>query len=85
MGSNVTGTETSSASSSVTANASGGANRNDQVVHRFYIKTVEILSDGRLTHYGNNLGPKGEKKKDKWVRLYSLVVEPMTDPSSMSR
>ncbi|ORY26576.1 autophagy-related protein 13-domain-containing protein [Naematelia encephala] len=61
---------TSSASSSVTAAASSRA---DQVVYRFYLKTVGVLIDGRLTHYGggNGRGDK-ERKKDKWVRSIGL-------------
>jgi hypothetical protein len=27
-------------------------NRSDQIVHRFYLKTVGVLVDGRLTHHG---------------------------------
>ena len=38
------------------------------MVHRFYVKTVSILVEGRLTHYGALQGKNGEKKKDKWVR-----------------
>lgn len=71
--------ETSSASSSVTAAAgsSGASNRNDQVIHRFYLKTVAVLGEGRLTHFGNAAGQaKGDKKKDKWVSL----LLPSQDP-----
>ena len=66
-------TGASSASSSSTA--SPQSIRADQVIYRVYVKTVEVLVEGRLTHYGN--GSKGgERKKDKWVSL--LVI-----PSSM--
>ena len=56
--------ESSSASSSVHAGAQ--PNRSDQVLYRFYLKTVAVLGEGRLTHCGN--GSKADKKKDKWVR-----------------
>jgi hypothetical protein len=41
-----------------------GVNRNDQIIHRIYLKTVGVLVDGRLTH---GQGREGEKRKDKWV------------------
>jgi autophagy-related protein 13 len=55
----------SSASSSVTA--ASAFSKQDQVIHRCYLKTVGVLVDGRLTHYGNGTGKANEKKKDKWV------------------
>jgi autophagy-related protein 13 len=59
----LTGLASSSTSSSVTQ-----PSRADQVVYRFYLKTLGILVEGRLTHYGGS-GGKAEKKKDKWVCL----------------
>jgi hypothetical protein len=40
--------------------------KQDQIIHRCYIKTVGVLVEGRLTHYGATAA-KGEKRKDKWV------------------
>ena len=70
--------DASSASSSVVHNpqATGGRSqsalqssqitRADQVMWRFYLKTLAILGEARLTHYGHAAG-KGERKVDKWV------------------
>ncbi|ORX41078.1 autophagy-related protein 13-domain-containing protein [Kockovaella imperatae] len=49
-----------SASSSVVA---AGPSRSDQIVHRYYLKTVAVLVEGRLTHYSK------QDKKDKWFNL----------------
>ena len=54
----------SSASSSITA--AYQPSRADQVIYRVYVKTVGVLVEGRLTHYGN-VNKTGERKKDKWV------------------
>jgi hypothetical protein len=44
-------------------------NRQDQIVHRFYLKTVGVLVDGRLTHHGVGVSKNGgkEPRVDKWV------------------
>jgi autophagy-related protein 13 len=54
----------SAASSQIIGAAAGGAqpSRADQIVYRFYLKTVGVLVDGRVTHFN-----KGERKKDRWV------------------
>ena len=59
--------------------------RQDQIVHRFYIKTVEVLTEARLSignpnerrssgrdEDTNNGAVKGKKEPriDKWVRLH---------------
>ena len=63
-----TGDASTSASSSVTAGGAGQSSKADQVVYRFYVKTVGVLVEGRLTHYASGAsGKTGEKKKDKWV------------------
>ncbi|TXT03869.1 hypothetical protein VHUM_04292 [Vanrija humicola] len=54
---------TSSASSSQIA--PGGVSRADQIVYRFYLKTVSVLVDGRVTHLRN----AAERKKDRWFNL----------------
>jgi autophagy-related protein 13 len=61
---------TSSASSSQVGTPTTGVNRTDQIIHRVYLKTVGVLVDGRLTHYGGgrNADDK-DKKKDKWVNV----------------
>lgn len=52
----------------VSGGGSGGVNRTDQIIHRVYLKTVGVLVDGRLTHYGGGRpGDDKDKKKDKWV------------------
>lgn len=51
----------SSASSSQAALNQAG--RADQVLYRFYLKTVAVLVEGRLTHYAN----VSAEKKDRWV------------------
>ncbi|TYJ55645.1 hypothetical protein B9479_003677 [Cryptococcus floricola] len=53
----------SSASSSQTA--PNTAARADQVLYRFYLKTVAVLVDARLTHYGSQTADK----KDRWFNL----------------
>ena len=63
-------TGASSGSSSVTA--ASQPSRADQVVYRFYVKTVSVLVEARLTHYADGVGKSGEKK-DKWV---SYPVDP---------
>ncbi|WVQ85863.1 hypothetical protein IAT38_008031 [Cryptococcus sp. DSM 104549] len=55
----------SSASSSQTAQSSAG--RADQVLYRFYLKTVGVLVEGRVTHYGK--APGDQKKPDQWFNL----------------
>lgn len=62
--------------------------RQDQIVHRFYIKTVEVLTEARLSIAGNNerrssgredggTGVAGKGKKepriDKWVSQTPLT------------
>lgn len=42
--------------------SSNHPNRADQIMYRFYIKTVSVLVDGRVTHFG-----KGKRKEDRWV------------------
>lgn len=59
----------SGSGSAAVANA-GGASRADQIIYRFYLKTVGILVDGRVTHFG---AQRGERKKDKWVGLSGPV------------
>ncbi|KAL1409847.1 autophagy protein 13 [Vanrija albida] len=54
---------TSSASSSQIA--PGGVSRADQIVYRFYLKTVSVLVDGRVSHLRN----AAERKKDRWFNL----------------
>lgn len=54
---------TSSGANSQIALGSGQPSRADQIVYRFYLKTVSVLVDGRVTHFN-----KGERKKDRWVR-----------------
>ncbi|WRT70610.1 uncharacterized protein IL334_007608 [Kwoniella shivajii] len=66
------------ASSSTSSSQIGPSqtNRSDQVLYRFYLKTVGVLVDGRLTHYGGAVGKKtGEKKKDKWFNLILPEVD----------
>ncbi|WVW80977.1 hypothetical protein I302_102968 [Kwoniella bestiolae CBS 10118] len=68
------------ASSSASSSQIGAtqASRADQVLYRFYLKTVGVLVDGRLTHYGGSgtTGRKsGEKKKDKWFNLILPEVD----------
>ncbi|OXM81814.1 hypothetical protein C364_00787 [Cryptococcus neoformans Bt63] len=53
----------SSASSSQAALNQAG--RADQVLYRFYLKTVAVLVEGRLTHYAN----VSAEKKDRWFNL----------------
>ncbi|WVQ95559.1 hypothetical protein IAU59_002656 [Kwoniella sp. CBS 9459] len=64
------------ASSSASSSQVGMSDKKrvDQVIHRLYLKTVNVLVDGRLTH--NTAGPTGsgqqsssEKKQDKWFNL----------------
>ncbi|OCF31732.1 hypothetical protein I316_06539 [Kwoniella heveanensis BCC8398] len=47
--------------------------RVDQVIYRLYLKTVNVLVDGRLTHTSGSSGPgqasASEKKQDKWFNL----------------
>ncbi|KAK4687701.1 autophagy-related protein 13, partial [Tremellales sp. Uapishka_1] len=43
--------------------------REDQVLHRFYLKTIEVLVEGRLTHYGGAPSGGKEGKRDKWFNL----------------
>ncbi|CAK9786582.1 hypothetical protein CC85DRAFT_283201 [Cutaneotrichosporon oleaginosum] len=43
-----------------------GASRADQIIYRFYLKTVAILVDGRVTHLS---AQRGERKKDRWFNL----------------
>ncbi len=60
-------------------------NRQDQIVHRFYLKTVGVLVDGRLTHHGgDSVGASGKGKSregngkevriDKWVSVVTTTV-----------
>ena len=51
--------------------SSSQPSREDQVVYRFYVKTVGVLVDSRLTHYGSavSVGKNGERKKDRWFNL----------------
>lgn len=65
-------TSSSASSSQVVSPAGGsgtsGPNRTDQIIHRVYLKTVGVLVNGRLTHYGGaRSGEDRERKKDKWV------------------
>lgn len=64
----VAATASSSAASSQVVGSSpstsAAATRADQIVYRFYLKTVGVLVDARVTHYGGQLG---ERKKDRWV------------------
>ncbi|EJT47888.1 hypothetical protein A1Q1_03194 [Trichosporon asahii var. asahii CBS 2479] len=46
------------------SSSSNTPSRADQITYRFYIKTVSVLVDGRVTHFG-----KGERKKDRWFNL----------------
>lgn len=43
------------------------ASKADQVVYRVYLKTVSVLTEGRLTHYAGAVSRTGEKKQDRWV------------------
>lgn len=56
----------SSAASSqmASASASGSPSRSDQIVYRFYLKTVGVLVDGRVTHIGGV-----QDKKDRWFNI----------------
>ncbi|WWC92193.1 uncharacterized protein L201_007147 [Kwoniella dendrophila CBS 6074] len=68
------------ASSSASSSQIGTSqtSRSDQVLYRFYLKTVGVLVDGRLTHYGGTgtTGKKStEKKKDKWFNLMLPEVD----------
>ncbi|GMK54442.1 hypothetical protein CspeluHIS016_0110280 [Cutaneotrichosporon spelunceum] len=71
-------TATSSAASSQVV---GGASRADQIIYRFYLKTVAVLVDGRVTHVS---AQRGEHKKDRWtdLRIYRAVSSytPLPDP-----
>lgn len=79
-------TSSSASSSQVVSPAGGGAvpgssgiNRTDQIVHRVYLKTVGVLVDGRLTHYGGGRhGDDRDRKKDKWVR--SILIKTLSIP-----
>jgi hypothetical protein len=42
--------------------------RNDQIVHRFYVKTLGVLADARLRREGTE-----EPKLDKWVSLWLVL------------
>ncbi|WVR08613.1 hypothetical protein IAU60_005668 [Kwoniella sp. DSM 27419] len=62
----------SSASSSQTG--AGYSRRADQVIYRFYLKTVNVLLDARLTHYGGSATPGPsqqpvDRKLDQWFNL----------------
>lgn len=63
--------------------------RADQVVHRVYLKTVSVLTEGRLTHYAN-AGPsvsgrerergkdkEGDRavKQDRWFNLVTPDID----------
>ncbi|BEI87430.1 uncharacterized protein CcaverHIS019_0101480 [Cutaneotrichosporon cavernicola] len=56
-------TATSSPASSQVA---WGASRADQIIYRFYLKTVAVLVDGRVTHVS---AQRGERKKDRWFNI----------------
>ncbi|WWC72473.1 uncharacterized protein I206_106435 [Kwoniella pini CBS 10737] len=56
-----------SSSASSSQIGTGQVSRADQVLYRFYLKTVGVLVDGRLTHYAGKQA--GEKKYDKWFNL----------------
>ncbi|WWC65350.1 uncharacterized protein I303_107968 [Kwoniella dejecticola CBS 10117] len=56
-----------SSSASLSQIGTGQVSRTDQVLYRFYLKTVGVLVDGRLTHYAGKQA--GEKKYDKWFNL----------------
>lgn len=66
----MTGSHSASSSQVVTPNPRSVTtgqqqpSRADQIVYRIYLKTVGVLVEGRLTHYG---GRVEERKKDKWV------------------
>lgn len=49
--------------------------RNDQIVHRFYVKTLGVLADARLRREGTE-----EPKLDKWVsfRGWSFSIQVMS-------
>ncbi|WVF67999.1 hypothetical protein IAT40_002761 [Kwoniella sp. CBS 6097] len=63
------------ASSSASSSQVGMSDKKrvDQVIHRLYLKTVNVLVDGRLAHNAGTLGPgqssTSEKKQDKWFNL----------------
>ncbi|EIW69958.1 hypothetical protein TREMEDRAFT_71468 [Tremella mesenterica DSM 1558] len=61
-----TGLAPSSDPSSPTA---GQPSREDQVIHHFYLKTVGVLVDGRLTHFGSVVDKNGESRQDRWFNL----------------
>ncbi|KAK8850453.1 hypothetical protein IAR55_004371 [Kwoniella newhampshirensis] len=66
-----TGERNLASSSASSSQIAGQTSRQDQVLYRFYLKTVGVLVEGRLTHYGGSAGGKGsvEQKKDKWFNL----------------
>ncbi|WVN89601.1 uncharacterized protein L203_104828 [Cryptococcus depauperatus CBS 7841] len=64
-----TGERTPSASSSTAALSQVG--RADQVLHRFYLKTLAVLVDARLTHYKRTSG----EKKDRWFNLLLSEID----------
>lgn len=63
------GPATASASSSLNI-----ASKSDQVVYRVYLKTLSVLAEGRLTHYAGAVSRTGERKQDRWVRLFILPL-----------
>ncbi|KAL7425228.1 autophagy protein 13 [Cryptotrichosporon argae] len=54
------------ANSSASSSQMSQLSRADQISHRLYLKTVGVLVDARLTHYG---AAKAERKKDKWFNV----------------
>lgn len=57
-----------SASSSLAGNS---LSRSDQIIYRYYVKTIEVLAEARVAQPNGN-GGKGKEKKDKWVRQRRL-------------
>jgi autophagy-related protein 13 len=63
----------------VSSNSSQGLpeyqrSRADQIIHRFFLKTVAVLVEARLTHAQSLLGKGKEGKKDKWVGRYMSLL-----------
>jgi autophagy-related protein 13 len=58
---------------------SGAPSRADQIIYRFYLKTVGVLVDGRVTHF-----TKGEPKKDRWVSCRLSVARRETRDTSLT-
>ena len=83
----IAGPGPSSASSSTHLPSSSRA---DQVVHRVYLKTVSVLTEGRLTHFGHGgsgsgANDKDKVKQDKWFNLVTPDIDVHKDDLQIYR